>query len=75
MERILKERRKELVGEGLALYDYTRNKLTIKREGGWHLNTVKDGQADLIAPNDLRLALPIPQTEIDSNPNMQQNPR
>lgn len=75
LERILKERRKELVGEGLALYDYTRNKLTIKREGGWHLNTVKDGQADLIAPNDLRLALPIPQTEIDSNPNMQQNPR
>ena len=75
LERILKERRKELVGEGLALYDYTRNKLTIKREGGWHLNTIKDAQANSIAPNDLRLALPIPQTEIDANPNMQQNPR
>lgn len=71
----MKERRKELVGEGLALYDYTRNKLTIKREGGWHLNTIKDAQANSIAPNDLRLALPIPQTEIDANPNMQQNPR
>lgn len=75
LERILKERRKELVGEGLALYDYTRNKLTIKREGGWHLNTIKDAQANSIAPSDLRLALPIPQTEIDANPNMQQNPR
>lgn len=79
LERILKERRKELVGEGLALYDYTRNKLQIRRDepGNWHLNTLdpKNSNAVVIEYNDLRHAVPIPQTEIDANPNMQQNPR
>lgn len=79
LERILKERRKELVGEGLALYDYTRNKLQIRRDepGNWHLNTLdpKNSNAVVIEYNDLRHAVPIPQTEIDANPNIIQNPR
>lgn len=79
LERILKERRKELVGEGLALYDYTRNKLQIRRDepGNWHLNTLapENSNAVVIEYNDLRHAVPIPQTEIDANPNIDQNPR
>lgn len=79
LERVLKERRKELVGEGLALYDYTRNKLQIRRDepGNWHLNTLdpKNSNAIVIEYNDLRHAVPIPQTEIDANNNIKQNPR
>ena len=74
LERILKERRKELVGEGLALFDYLRNGKSVHRQGGWHLLSLPV-DATTIAPTDLRLALPIPQTEIDANPNMVQNPR
>lgn len=74
LERILKERRKELVGEGLALFDYLRNGKSVSRQGGWHLLSLPV-DAVTIAPSDLRLALPIPQAEIDANPNMVQNPR
>lgn len=74
LERILKERRKELVGEGLAVYDYTRNKLPVERKGSWHLTSLDTSGAYTIQPNDSRLAIPIPQTEIDANPNLVQNP-
>ena len=73
LERILKERRKELVGEGHAFFDYVRNNKTINRIGGWHLPEITS--VATIAPSDLRIALPIPQAEIDANPNMVQNPR
>ena len=68
------ERRKELVGEGLAVYDYTRNKLPVVRKGSWHLTSLETSNAYTIQPNDSRLAIPIPQTEIDANPNLVQNP-
>ena len=74
LERILKERRKELVGEGLAVYDYARNKLPVERKGSWHLTSLETSNAYTIQPNDSRLAIPIPQTEIDANPNLVQNP-
>ena len=73
--RILKERRKELVGEGEIFYDYLRNGLAIERKGSWHLETLKAFNAQKIEATDLRIALPIPQSEIDANPNIQQNPR
>lgn len=73
LERILKERRKELVGEGHAFFDAMRNGLSVSRTGGWHLSSVSG--AAVIAPSDPRVALPIPQAEIDANPNMVQNPR
>ena len=72
LERILKERRKELVGEGHAFFDAMRNGLSVNRTGGWHLASVAD--AAVITPSDPRVALPIPQAEIDANPNMVQNP-
>ena len=63
-----------LVGEGLAVYDYTRNKLPVERKGSWHLTSLDTSGAYTIQPNDSRLAIPIPQTEIDANPNLVQNP-
>lgn len=75
IERVLKECRKELVGEGQIFFDYLRNKQPIVRKGGWHLNTLSTLNAETIQPNDPRIALPIPQSEIDANPNMVQNPQ
>lgn len=74
LDRILKERRKELVGEGHTFFDYIRNNKPIVRQGGWHL-TELPADAQVINPTDLRIALPIPQSEIDANPNMEQNLR
>ena len=74
IERIMKERRKELVGEGLIFYDYLRNRIPIVRSGRWHLATLKDNNAITIQYNDLRIALPIPQSEINRDPQIVQNP-
>lgn len=74
LERILKERRKELVGEGRAFFDYLRNGIAVNRAGGWHLPTIPANAVE-IKPSDPRVILPIPQAEIDANPNMTQNPR
>ena len=73
--QLTEERRKELVGEGEVFYDYLRNGLAIERKGSWHLETLKASNAQKIEATDLRIALPIPQSEIDANPNIQQNPR
>lgn len=73
LERILKERRKELVGEGHAFFDYVRNGKSVDRSGGWHLTMPEDTR--VISPSDPRVALPIPQAENDANPNIVQNPR
>lgn len=74
LERILIERRKELVGEGQAFFDYLRNGKEIIRKGGWHLPTIPLDAA-IIKPTDKRIILPIPQAEMDANPNMVQNLR
>lgn len=73
-DNIMKERRKELVMEGHRMYDVMRLGLTITRSGGDHfLNNL-----DLVSPNwnDYRAVMPIPQAEIDANPNINgyQNP-
>ena len=75
IDRILEEVRRELVGEGQVFFDFLRNGKPIVRNKGWHLVTLDTSDAWTIQPNDLRIALPIPQTEIDANPNMVQNPR
>ncbi|MCX2739896.1 RagB/SusD family nutrient uptake outer membrane protein [Pontibacter anaerobius] len=58
LEDILQERRRELAFEGLALYDVKRLR-----------NSVGN-----LAYNAPKLVLPIPQREIDVNPNITQNP-
>ena len=75
IDRVLDERRRELVGEGQIFFDFLRNQRTITRTGSWHLGTLKTSNAQTIQPTDLRIALPIPQSEIDANPNMVQNVR
>lgn len=66
---ILNERRKELAFEGHRLFDLTRNKLSFTkiRRGGLTINVTY--------PNE-KTILPIPQRELDANPNIrgQQNP-
>lgn len=71
LDRILLERRKELVGEGHFFFDAMRTGRTITRKGGWHLSL--GGNASEITTADYRIALPIPQAEMDANKNMKQN--
>lgn len=70
LDRVLKERRKELVGEGHAFFDYMRNGLPVERKGGWHLITVSLSNSETIEPSDPRVVVPIPQVEKDANPNL-----
>ncbi len=67
---LLKQRRLELVGEGFAATD-------LFRLGGVRHIGDKDAllpQTKDIQPTDARVAFPIPQVEIDANPNIVQNP-
>lgn len=75
LTRLLDEYRRELVGEGQVFFAFLRNGQPIVRNRGWHLITLDTSDAWTIRPNDLRIALPIPQTEMDANGNMVQNPR
>ncbi|MCQ2146413.1 MAG: RagB/SusD family nutrient uptake outer membrane protein [Bacteroidales bacterium] len=70
LNTVLEERRLELVGEGHRYFDALRNHVTIKREGGLHL---------IGAPTDIdwdyeKCVLPIPVSQFELNPDMQQNP-
>lgn len=78
LDRIYVERRKELVGEGQRYFDVLRRGETVTRyenlnDRGWHNALSEDART---FNRDSKKALPlIPQSEIDVNPNMQQNPR
>lgn len=77
LDRIYIERRKELVGEGQRYFDVLRRGETVTRytdvnNRGWHDALSEDART---FNRDSKKALPlIPQSEIDVNPNMQQNP-
>lgn len=79
LDKVLKERRKELIGEGHRFFDAMRNNETIVRytsaaDKGWH-SSLKD-EARSFNRDFYKALLPIPQNEIDANPAMkeQQNP-
>ena len=78
LERILKERAKELVGEGHRFYDLMRNGLKSERfykgSAGWHGALIPEAQA--FDHTYFRAILPIPETETDVNATLksQQNP-
>lgn len=77
LDRIYLERRKELVGEGQRYFDVLRRGETVTRytdinNRGWHDALNEDART---FNRDSEKALPlIPQSEMDINPNMQQNP-
>jgi len=64
---IIKERRKELAFEGDRFHDLNRLKRTIQR------STNYPASARTINYPDYRRVLPVPQAEMDANPNIQQN--
>lgn len=66
---IAKQRRIELVGEGFAMTDLFRKNGERNISDANALSTRKTG------PTDFRVAFPIPQAEMDANPNMVQNPK
>ncbi|KGI61397.1 SusD family protein [Prevotella sp. DNF00663] len=77
-DRIYMERRKELVGEGQRYFDALRRGEKIVRytnadNRGWH--SVLNADAQTIDTWKSKKELPlIPQSEIDANPKMEQNP-
>lgn len=78
LDRILTERRKELVDEGHRMFDAIRNGLTIKRSddgGDKKLAKTKHFASDMEFNWDFhKIILPIPKDEMDTNENMVQNP-
>jgi len=77
LDRIYLERRKELVGEGQRYFDVLRRGETVTRyesvnNRGWHDVLTDDARS---FSRDSKKALPlIPVSEINANPNMEQNP-
>lgn len=77
LERVLNERRKELVAEGHRMYDAIRNGLTVERlnETDKNLSKTKHDTKYMSYNWDFyMIVLPIPKKEMDANPNMDQNP-
>ena len=79
LERVLDERRKELVGEGHRFFDLLRNGQRVVRytgdaDQGFHLPL--DPESQSFDVNYFRVLLPIPEAEVKANPNIadQQNP-
>lgn len=76
LERILIERRKELIGEGQRYFDALRNNETITRytseaDKGWHKILSKEAQS--FDRDYFKAIAAIPQAEINANPNIKQN--
>lgn len=76
LERILIERRKELIGEGQRYFDALRNNETITRytseaDKGWHKTLRKEAQS--FNRDYFKAIAAIPQAEINANPNIKQN--
>ena len=76
LERILIERRKELIGEGQRYFDALRNNETITRytseaDKGWHKTLSKEAQS--FNRDYFKAIAAIPQEEINANPNIKQN--
>lgn len=67
---IMLERFKELAYEGHRFFDLKRRGLPVSREAG----DAPNGNSVTLAANNFRFVMPIPQTEINANKLMVQNP-
>lgn len=77
LDRILQEKQVEFVGEGHRFFDLMRNNKTITRyisddDKGWQLALIEESRSFNV--DYFRAILPIPQSEVLANPNIQQNP-
>ncbi len=70
IDRILAEKQKEFVGEGVRLFDLKRLRKPITRK-----TTLGTGVESVVKENDYRWLFPIPQSEYKYNDNVSQNPQ
>jgi len=74
LEMVLHERRKELFGEGHRAFDLLRNGMTIYRTEDEFSGMFLSDHAKEIDWNNYRCILQIPIGEVETNPNIRQNP-
>lgn len=77
LDRILTERRKEMVDEGHRMFDVIRNGMTVQRidETDSKLSKTEHNTQYMDYDWDFyKIILPIPKHEINANPNIKQNP-
>lgn len=77
LEDVLNERRKELVAEGHRMFDIIRNGMTVERfdvPNSAIKNTKHFSKNMEFDWSFYKIVLPIPKAEMDTNPNMVQNP-
>lgn len=77
VEDVLNERRKELVAEGHRMFDVMRNGMTLKRIEEKDSDIAKTNHSASVMEFDwtyYKVVLPIPKWEINTNPNIVQNP-
>lgn len=77
LDRVLTERRKELVDEGHRMFDLIRNGMTVHRVDETDSNLASTEHNTQYMDYDwdfYKIVLPIPKHEMDANPNMEQNP-
>ncbi|ERJ57755.1 RagB/SusD family nutrient uptake outer membrane protein [Sphingobacterium paucimobilis] len=73
LERVMDERRKELVGEGHRLFDATRNNMRIERKAASHNSPLLRAETKSFDRTYFKTVMAIPRREIDANPNITQN--
>lgn len=77
VEDVLNERRKELVAEGHRMFDLMRNGMTLERVNEKDSDIAKTSHNTTVMTFDwnyYKIVLPIPKWEMNTNPNMVQNP-
>lgn len=77
LDRVLTERRKEMVDEGHRMFDVIRNGMTVQRidETDSKLSKTEHNTQYMDYDWDFyKIILPIPKHEINANPNIKQNP-
>lgn len=73
LERVMEERRKELVGEGHRLFDATRNNMRIERKAASHNSPLLRAETKSFDRTYFKTVMAIPRREIDANTNIIQN--
>lgn len=73
LERVMEERRRELVGEGHRLFDAMRNNMRIERKGTAHVSPSLRAETKSFDRTFFKTLMAIPRAEIDANNNIIQN--